>query len=166
MNWKHLIWNTWGLIIFRSSPTEDSSVMICGYSAMIYSRISAFPGQEVQNQGTQKCVVISDPITETWWPSKPYCVPKDLNMYVIMLRVCLKKNNTMSMSESNTWESSSKLNIFLEILPVLLAWTYLGVKQQRWRTWHTEYEALYPWETEERRRFLCYFLRCWIDMFS
>lgn len=55
MNSKYFTWNMWGLIIFRSSnPQSDSisAVMVCGYSAVIGSRISTFHGQEVQNQGT------------------------------------------------------------------------------------------------------------------
>ena len=40
--------------------------------------------------------------------------------------MCLMESHTVSMSESNTRESSSKLNIVLEILLVPLPWTYLG----------------------------------------
>lgn len=45
------VWSSSGAAIL--SPTESiSAVMVCGYSAVIGSRISTFHGQEVQNQGT------------------------------------------------------------------------------------------------------------------
>lgn len=82
MNWKYFTWNTgvWSYLgASILSLTENiSSVMVGGYSAMIYSRFSTFPGQ-VQNQGTQECVIVSNPITQSWGPSKPYLVPKLLS---------------------------------------------------------------------------------------
>lgn len=65
-----------------------------------------------------------------------------------------------AVSESNPPESSSNLSIILEILPVPLPWTYLGVEQRRCRTWHAEYEAPHPRETGKGGRFLWYFLSC------
>jgi len=53
------------------------------------------------------------------------------------------ESQTVSMSESSTGESSSKLSIVLEILLVPLPWTSVGVEQERCRTWHAEYEAPY-----------------------